>query len=193
MYGRPRCRGLAVAGGGATWVYCSGPSCGRPGDPAEGCGGGVAEGTPVQLEQAVGAADQLPFRLGGLLTPPGEPADAVGVFDLSEDRLDDRLAPPLQAVVLGVGDLPVHPLHCGDVLRQRPVPSCPGRGVLLHVPRRDVAVGVLQTPTPRRCPPRHTPHRPAAAAAARRCQPRPGPRWSPRSSGAAGPRRWRSR
>jgi hypothetical protein len=54
---------------------------------------------PPQLEQIVGAAQQLPLRLAGTQPAALESSDAADVFDLAEDRLDGLLP-------LGVAGLP---------------------------------------------------------------------------------------
>src|SRR6266487_5442697 len=54
---------------------------------------------PPELEQVVGAAQQLPLRLAGGQSPPQEPPGALLLLDLAEHRLDGLLA-------LGVARLP---------------------------------------------------------------------------------------
>jgi len=76
--------------------------------PAERHGVGLGKGTPVELQEVVGAADELPLRVGRWLASPHERADPAGVLDLAEDRLDDRLAPLVERASLRVRHLAVH-------------------------------------------------------------------------------------
>src|ERR1700683_4416692 len=47
-----------------------------------------------QLEQVVGGADEAPFAVHGLHSPPGEGSIATVGLDVAEDGLDDDFASP---------------------------------------------------------------------------------------------------
>ena len=55
------------------------------------CGGWLAAGEAPELEQVVGAAQQLPLRLAGGQATAAEPAGALLFLELAEDRLDGLL------------------------------------------------------------------------------------------------------
>jgi TrwC relaxase len=69
---------------------------------------------PPQLEQVVGAAQQLPLRGAGAQPATQEPSGAADVLDLAEDRLDGLLS-------LGVAGLAVAALELGGHCRAQPV------------------------------------------------------------------------
>ena len=52
---------------------------------------GGGSGSP-ELEEVVGCADQFPFGVDRAEASALESSDASGVFDLTEDRLDDLAA-----------------------------------------------------------------------------------------------------
>src|SRR5438034_1691453 len=79
---------------------------------------------PPQLEQVVAAAQQLPLRLAGAHAPAHEPAGALPLLGLAEDRLDGLPA-------LGVAGLAVLALELGGHRRAEPVAAgCRGLAVL---------------------------------------------------------------
>jgi hypothetical protein len=97
----------------------------------------------VQLQQVVHRADQRPLLLHRPLTTPEELPEAAGVFDLSEDRLHNRLATRVHRPALQGPQLSRHPLTAGQPGGR----SAPGRrrvplGVLQPA-RRDVGVNLL--------------------------------------------------
>src|SRR6266536_1609937 len=69
-------------------------------------GGLSGNRVPPQLEQVVGAAQQLPLRLAGSHAAAQEPAGALLLLDLAEDRLDGLAA-------FGVAGLAVLALELG--------------------------------------------------------------------------------
>src|SRR5712692_48837 len=81
--------------------------------PGEGAGlhGGpesAGPAAPEQLAQVVDRAHQVP--LAGHLdqAPEPEPAEAAGLLDLAEDRLDDGLSPAVLGAALLGGELAGH-------------------------------------------------------------------------------------
>jgi hypothetical protein len=66
---------------------------------------------PPQLEQVVGAAQQLPLGVAGTQATAGEPASALLLLELAEDRLDGLLP-------LGVADLALLAGKPGEQLRR---------------------------------------------------------------------------
>src|SRR5690242_8336152 len=64
----------------------------------------------MELEKVVADTHQGPFLLHARQPATEKLAKAAGVFDLPEDRFDDRLATPVQAPPAHGGEGPLHPL-----------------------------------------------------------------------------------
>src|SRR3989442_12242520 len=94
----------------------------------------LANAGPDELKQVVGQADQLTLCGGLAGAAEGEPSEATALLGLAEDRLDDRLAAPVDRAPLGRAQLLPHSFR-------EPAPRSPGRrrrGAPLRVPvRRD--------------------------------------------------------
>ena len=70
---------------------------------------------PEQLERVVAGADEGPFALGLLQSPPEELAEAPARLDLAEDRFH-RLHPPGVTLAAPPGlQLPTHPVPGGEM------------------------------------------------------------------------------
>src|SRR5450759_4158296 len=89
--------------GGAWPPSRSHPLAGEPGCPGR-SHDSAGPPAPEQLGKVVDGADEMP--LGGDLDPAPEvePPEPAGLLGLAEDRLDDRLAPPVLGPALLGGE-----------------------------------------------------------------------------------------
>ena len=151
-------------------------------DPPAAIGRAPIPGTPgaaitvgarrVQLQQVVHRADQRPLLPHRRPAAPEELAEAAGVFDLAEDRLDDRLPPRVHRAPGQGPQLPGHPFATGQVRGRAPARR--GREPLAMLLPAGGDVGV-DPPSLQRVhvrPPSNTPH-PPAPAVGRCCSVRP--------------------
>ena len=75
---------------------------------------------PVQLEEVVDGADHCPLGSDVVETAEEELAEASGLLDLSEHRLDDLLAQPVSRSPSGPADRVGHCLHPWLALQHTP-------------------------------------------------------------------------
>src|SRR5258708_12528330 len=75
---------------------------------------------PVELEHVVRCADQRPFGADFVDAAQQELAAALRLFDLSEDRLDDGLAPRVDTLARLAHQFAFHPLDHRGRLRDAP-------------------------------------------------------------------------
>src|SRR5665213_3704229 len=106
-----------------------------------------------QLQQVVNGADQAPFALRLLDAAQHELAEPSSLFDLAEDRLNDRLAQPVPAAPTGPSQLGAHRRHPGTLADAAATSSArlmmalaPGGNVAIHMMAREdgeVALGAI--------------------------------------------------
>jgi hypothetical protein len=93
------------------------------------CGSGLAVGMAPQLEQVVGAAQQLPLCLAGGQPPPKEPAGALLLLQLAEDRLHAwPVGPPgpIQHVQAPLTLVEGQPLRRVEIQLRKSLSTAPG-------------------------------------------------------------------
>jgi hypothetical protein len=80
-------------------MFGSASSAGDPDrHPAVGSDRRVEAGAPVELQEIVSAADELPLRVASGSASSHEASDAPDVFDLTEDWLDELLSTTVEGM-----------------------------------------------------------------------------------------------
>src|SRR5260370_13283763 len=95
---------------------------------------------PVELEHVVRCADQRPFGADFVDAAQQELAEALRLFDLSEDRLDEGLAPRVDTLARPAPQFAFHPLDPLRPLRDAAPGTARHRVVMLLFARSHVPV-----------------------------------------------------
>jgi hypothetical protein len=98
---------------------------------------------PVELEHVVRCADQRPFGADFVDAAQQELAEALRLFDLSEDRLDDGLTPRVDTLARLAHQFAFHPLDQRGRLRDAAPGTARHRLVMLLFARSHVQVDLL--------------------------------------------------